>query len=207
MPESSSGELGQRPTHVNELIAQSFDYVGFCDVSAFRAGCMWVSGNKALHPAVWRFEFPLTSQHSSGLGQQSGWRTNIFDRGEDNKVFVVMELEEELALERRQVVLDLAAEKTCLNLTDEARDSVTEFNGNGVGVWFPVGSEEFATSFVCISNSMLSFVCPTFNADCSMQHLLFAPPTQATYSTLTACIGCLHHHVVQLSKIHVDDRL
>jgi hypothetical protein len=40
-------------------------------------------------------------------------RTKIFVRGEDNKVFAVTELEEELALEWHQVVLDLAAVKTC----------------------------------------------------------------------------------------------
>jgi hypothetical protein len=57
-------ELAHRPTHVSELVARDFDYVGFCDASAFRAGGVWFSGNKPLHPAVWQVEFPpdITSQ-------------------------------------------------------------------------------------------------------------------------------------------------
>jgi hypothetical protein len=57
-------ELAQRPTHVSELVAGNFDYVGFCDASAFGAGGVWFSGDKPLRPAVWRVEFPpdITSQ-------------------------------------------------------------------------------------------------------------------------------------------------
>jgi hypothetical protein len=45
-------------------VAGDFDYVAFCDVSAFGAGGVWFSGTKPLHPAVWRVEFPpdITSQ-------------------------------------------------------------------------------------------------------------------------------------------------
>jgi hypothetical protein len=51
-------ELAQRPTHVSELVAHNFDFVGFCDASVFGAGGVWFSGNKAIPPFVWRVEFP-----------------------------------------------------------------------------------------------------------------------------------------------------
>jgi hypothetical protein len=56
--------LARRPTHVSELVAQDFDYVGFCDASAFGAGGVWFSGNTAIKPSVWRVEFPadITNQ-------------------------------------------------------------------------------------------------------------------------------------------------
>jgi hypothetical protein len=57
-------ELARRPTHVSELVAQDFNYVGFCDASAFGAGGVWFSGNKSIPPSVWRVEFPadITAQ-------------------------------------------------------------------------------------------------------------------------------------------------
>jgi hypothetical protein len=57
-------ELARRPTHVSELVAQDFDYVGFCDASAFGAGGVWFSAIKAIPPTVWRVEFPpdITAQ-------------------------------------------------------------------------------------------------------------------------------------------------
>jgi hypothetical protein len=51
-------ELVRRPTHVSELVAHDFDYVGFCEASAFGAGGVWFSGLTALPPTVWRVEFP-----------------------------------------------------------------------------------------------------------------------------------------------------
>jgi hypothetical protein len=54
----------RRPTHVSELVAQDFDFVGFCDASAFGAGGVWFSCNQAIPPSVWRLEFPadITAQ-------------------------------------------------------------------------------------------------------------------------------------------------
>jgi hypothetical protein len=51
-------ELARRPTHVSELVAHEFNYVGFCDASAFGAGGVWFSGNKHIPPTVWHVEFP-----------------------------------------------------------------------------------------------------------------------------------------------------
>jgi hypothetical protein len=57
-------ELARRPTHVSELVPQDFDFVGFCDASAFGAGGVWFSCNQTLPPSVWRLEFPadITAQ-------------------------------------------------------------------------------------------------------------------------------------------------
>jgi hypothetical protein len=51
-------QLARRPTHVSELVCHEFNYVGFCDASAFGAGGVWFSGNKYIPPTVWRVEFP-----------------------------------------------------------------------------------------------------------------------------------------------------
>lgn len=51
-------DLARRPTHVDELVAHQQDYVGYCDASAFGAGGVWFSGDKALPPTVWRVVFP-----------------------------------------------------------------------------------------------------------------------------------------------------
>jgi hypothetical protein len=45
-------ELARRPTHVSELVAQDFDFVGFCDASAFGAGGVWFSCNRSIPPSV-----------------------------------------------------------------------------------------------------------------------------------------------------------
>eukprot|EP00978_Attheya_sp_CCMP212_P009589 scaffold22746_cov52-Attheya_sp.AAC.5 len=42
------------PTHVDELIQQSDDYIGYCDASAFGAGGVWFGGERQLDPSVWR---------------------------------------------------------------------------------------------------------------------------------------------------------
>jgi hypothetical protein len=47
-------ELACRPAHVSELVAQDFDYIGFCYASAFVPRGVWFSGNQALPPSVWQ---------------------------------------------------------------------------------------------------------------------------------------------------------
>ena len=51
-------DLGQRPTHVHELVVRPSDYHGYCDASAFGAGGVWFSGACPLRPHVWRLEWP-----------------------------------------------------------------------------------------------------------------------------------------------------
>lgn len=55
--------LASRPTHVSELVAQDFDYIGFCNDRAFGAGGVWFSGNQALPPSIWQLEFPADITH------------------------------------------------------------------------------------------------------------------------------------------------
>ena len=78
-------ELAHRPTHVSKLVARNFDYVGFCDASAFGAGGVWFSGLTALPPTVWRVEFPadITKQvvpdkNPEGKLTMRTWRWRVF---------------------------------------------------------------------------------------------------------------------------------
>jgi hypothetical protein len=50
--------LAHRPSHVSELVADEFNYIGFCDASAAGTGGVWFSGNKAIQPPVWQVDFP-----------------------------------------------------------------------------------------------------------------------------------------------------
>jgi hypothetical protein len=50
-------KLPQQPTHVSKLVAQGFDYVGFCDASDFGTRGVWFPGNTALQPVVWCIKF------------------------------------------------------------------------------------------------------------------------------------------------------
>jgi hypothetical protein len=56
-------ELVRRPTHLSELVPTAFDYVGFCDATAFGAGGVWFSGNLPLQPTLWRVEFLADITH------------------------------------------------------------------------------------------------------------------------------------------------
>ena len=44
-------DLGQRPTHVHELVVRPSDYRGYCDASAFGAGGGLVQWCMSLMPA------------------------------------------------------------------------------------------------------------------------------------------------------------
>ncbi len=50
--------LGDRPTHVKELVPADDHYVGYCDACAAGAGGVWFSGDLHLDPVVWRVAFP-----------------------------------------------------------------------------------------------------------------------------------------------------
>ncbi len=66
----------------------------------------------------------------------------IFIGWEDDEVLRVLELKEELALERRQVMLYLAAAEACFDFSEEVRNSSTDFDGNRFRWGFPVSSDE-----------------------------------------------------------------
>jgi hypothetical protein len=51
-------ELASRPTHVSELVQGHLCHIGYCDASAFGAGGVWFGGTKAMHPIVWRVQWP-----------------------------------------------------------------------------------------------------------------------------------------------------
>jgi hypothetical protein len=46
------------PAFCKELIPDDPSYVGNCDASKLGAGGVWFAGWKALHPIVWRLEWP-----------------------------------------------------------------------------------------------------------------------------------------------------
>lgn len=51
-------DLAKRPTHVDELVPRTPDFVGYCDACATGAGGVWFGGNIGLEPLVWRVHFP-----------------------------------------------------------------------------------------------------------------------------------------------------
>jgi len=51
-------DVAKRPTHVHELVPQSWDYFGYCDACASGAGGVGFPLDSALPPVVWRLRFP-----------------------------------------------------------------------------------------------------------------------------------------------------
>jgi hypothetical protein len=67
-------QLGQRPTHVKELVLHAASYQGFVDASKWGVGGVWFGGISHLSPIVWFWEWPpevqnnlVTSSNRSGL--------------------------------------------------------------------------------------------------------------------------------------------
>ena len=67
-------QLGQRPTHVKELVLHAAAYQGFVDASKWGVGGVWFGGINPLSPIVWFWEWPeavqnnlLTSNNRTGL--------------------------------------------------------------------------------------------------------------------------------------------
>ena len=52
--------LGQRPTHVKELVLHKAAYQGFVDASKWGVGGVWFGGLNNLSPIVWFWEWPET---------------------------------------------------------------------------------------------------------------------------------------------------
>ena len=52
--------VGRHPVHCKQLVPGEPGYIGFCDACKYGAGGVWISGNRMLHPFVWRFRFPPT---------------------------------------------------------------------------------------------------------------------------------------------------
>ena len=51
-------DASHRPTHVNELVRRTPDFIGYTDACATGAGGVWFSGNLDIEPLVWRISFP-----------------------------------------------------------------------------------------------------------------------------------------------------
>lgn len=51
-------DLASHPTHVSKLVQGPFDYFGYCDTSAWGAGGIWLGGQQAPHPIMWRVQWP-----------------------------------------------------------------------------------------------------------------------------------------------------
>jgi hypothetical protein len=67
-------QLGQRLTHVKELVLHAATYQHFVDASEWGAGGVWFGGTKHLSPIVWFWEWPkevqdnlVSSTNRSGL--------------------------------------------------------------------------------------------------------------------------------------------
>ena len=67
-------QLGQRPTHVKELVLHTAAYQGFVDASKWGVGGVWFGGTTQIAPIVWFWEWPpevqenlVTSTNRTGL--------------------------------------------------------------------------------------------------------------------------------------------
>jgi hypothetical protein len=66
----------------------------------------------------------------------------VLVRWEDDEFLGAAELEEELALEGRQVAWDLAPANSCFDCREEVQNSGMEFNRDPFWIGFPVGADE-----------------------------------------------------------------
>jgi hypothetical protein len=66
----------------------------------------------------------------------------VLVRWEDDEFLGAAKLEEELALEGRQVVWNLAPPNSCFDCREEVRNSGTEFNRDRFWIGLPFGADE-----------------------------------------------------------------
>jgi hypothetical protein len=75
-------ELARRPTHVSELVAHDFDFVGFCDASAFGAGGGLVQWQKGHPPHGMAHGVPSRHHSPGGVGQKPNGSPDQFGFGD-----------------------------------------------------------------------------------------------------------------------------
>lgn len=72
-------QLGQRPTHVNELVLHKASYQGFVDASKWGVGGVWFGGTNQISPIVWFWEWPTEVRNNLVTSSNRKGRLTISD--------------------------------------------------------------------------------------------------------------------------------